>query len=173
MLRLGGDVIQVIRTARRTLGGWGGWVAWGDWISRAARTRTAPLGTVQCGIVATAQVNAASSSAKKGETLQDTIRCLECYTDIVVLRHPEKGSAAKAAAALQHAPLLNAGDGPGEHPTQALLDFYTIFDEFHGTRSCRARAHSSALGTVDTGRDRRMGDERCDRRGMALCCRPH
>lgn len=74
------------------------------------------------------QVNESSSSAKKGETLEDTIRCLACYADVLVLRHPQKGSAALAASAID-LPVLNAGDGAGEHPTQALLDLYTILDE--------------------------------------------
>mmetsp|Transcript_3348 Transcript_3348/g.3742 ORF Transcript_3348/g.3742 Transcript_3348/m.3742 type:complete len:328 (-) Transcript_3348:61-1044(-) len=74
------------------------------------------------------QVNSTGSSVKKGETLSDTVRCLECYCDILVLRHPSKGSALEASEALKK-PLLNAGDGAGEHPTQALLDLYTILDE--------------------------------------------
>lgn len=73
-------------------------------------------------------VNESSSSSKKGETLADTIRCMECYSDVIVLRHPIKGSAAVAAAATKK-PVLNAGDGVGEHPTQALLDLYTIYNE--------------------------------------------
>ena len=70
-------------------------------------------------------VNESGSSAKKGETIQDTVRCLQCYCDALVLRHPLKGSAAAAAAAASK-PLINAGDGTGEHPTQALLDLFTI-----------------------------------------------
>ena len=70
-------------------------------------------------------VDSSSSSAKKGETLSDTIKCLECYCDVLVLRHPVKGSA-EAAARAASIPVLNAGDGTGEHPTQALLDLYTI-----------------------------------------------
>uniref|UniRef100_K3X9Z5 aspartate carbamoyltransferase n=1 Tax=Globisporangium ultimum (strain ATCC 200006 / CBS 805.95 / DAOM BR144) TaxID=431595 RepID=K3X9Z5_GLOUD len=73
-------------------------------------------------------VNESSSSSKKGETLADTIRCMECYSDVIVLRHPVKGSAAVAASATKK-PVLNAGDGVGEHPTQALLDLYTIYNE--------------------------------------------
>jgi len=76
-------------------------------------------------------VNESSSSAVKGETLSDTVRSLECYCDAIVLRHPRSGAAAEAAAAMQK-PLLNAGDGVGEHPSQALLDLYTIVDELCG-----------------------------------------
>jgi len=68
------------------------------------------------------------SSVAKGESLPDTIRTLECYTDVIVLRHPETGSAAIAAQAAKK-PVINAGDGVGEHPTQALLDTFTIFEE--------------------------------------------
>lgn len=69
-----------------------------------------------------------SSANKKGETLEDTIRCLECYTDATVLRHPVHGSVGKVIA-MSAKPVLNAGDGVGEHPTQALLDVFTIQDE--------------------------------------------
>jgi len=68
------------------------------------------------------------SSVTKGESLSDTVRTLECYTDVLVLRHPETGSAAIAAKAARK-PVINAGDGTGEHPTQALLDTFTIFEE--------------------------------------------
>jgi aspartate carbamoyltransferase catalytic subunit len=68
------------------------------------------------------------SSVSKGESLPDTVRTLECYADVIVLRHPEIGSAAIAAKAA-HKPVINAGDGVGEHPTQALLDMFTIFEE--------------------------------------------
>lgn len=69
------------------------------------------------------------SSVSKGETLQDTIRILNGYCDVIVMRHDEKG-AARTAAGVSRVPVLNAGDGPGEHPTQALLDLYTIKREF-------------------------------------------
>lgn len=65
------------------------------------------------------------SSAAKGETLEDTVRTVEGYADIIVMRHFESG-AAKRAAATSGIPIINAGDGPGQHPTQALLDIYTI-----------------------------------------------
>ncbi|KAL3636752.1 Aspartate carbamoyltransferase 1, chloroplastic [Castilleja foliolosa] len=65
------------------------------------------------------------SSAAKGETLEDTIRTVEGYSDIIVMRHFESG-AAKRAALTASIPVINAGDGPGQHPTQALLDVYTI-----------------------------------------------
>ncbi len=68
------------------------------------------------------------SSVSKGESLPDTIRTLECYADVIVLRHPEVGSAALAAAYARK-PVINAGDGIGEHPTQALLDLFTIVEE--------------------------------------------
>jgi len=68
------------------------------------------------------------SSVSKGETLADTVRTLEQYADAIVLRHPEIGSA-KVAADYASVPILNAGDGAGEHPTQALLDLFTIREE--------------------------------------------
>src|SRR5688500_2358668 len=68
------------------------------------------------------------SSVTKGESLTDTVRTLECYADVIVLRHSETGSAAIAAKAARK-PVINAGDGVGEHPTQALLDAFTIREE--------------------------------------------
>lgn len=68
------------------------------------------------------------SSAVKGETLADTVRVEGCYADIIVLRHFDQWSA-KIAAAYSPVPVINGGDGPGQHPTQALLDLYTINDE--------------------------------------------
>lgn len=68
------------------------------------------------------------SSAVKGETLEDTIRVIGGYVDAIVLRHPEIGAAARAAS-VSPVPIINAGDGAGEHPSQALLDLYTIKTE--------------------------------------------
>lgn len=68
------------------------------------------------------------SSVIKGETLEDTIRMVAAYADVIVLRHDEAGAAARAAM-VSDVPIVNAGDGPGEHPTQALLDLYTIHRE--------------------------------------------
>ena len=68
------------------------------------------------------------SSVAKGESLPDTIRSLECYSDVIVLRHPEVGASA-VAAQYARKPIINAGDGIGEHPTQALLDLFTIIQE--------------------------------------------
>jgi len=69
------------------------------------------------------------SSAIKGESLADTIRIVAAYSDCIVLRHFETG-AALAASKVSSVPIINAGDGKGQHPTQALLDVYTIFREF-------------------------------------------
>ncbi len=68
------------------------------------------------------------SSAAKGETLEDTIRVVAGYADVIVLRHFESG-ASQRAAEVSSVPILNAGDGAGQHPTQALLDMYTISRE--------------------------------------------
>jgi len=70
------------------------------------------------------------SSAAKGETLEDTIRIVSGYADVIVIRHNEEG-AARRAASISSVPVINAGDGPGQHPTQALLDLYTIRDELN------------------------------------------
>jgi aspartate carbamoyltransferase catalytic subunit len=75
--------------------------------------RTIDMGTVE------------SSSVKKGETLADTMRVVEGYADALVLRHPSEG-AAKMATEFVDVPLVNAGDGAGQHPTQTLLDLYTM-----------------------------------------------
>src|SRR5207302_7950618 len=68
------------------------------------------------------------SSAAKGETLEDSIRIVAGYADVIVLRHPEEG-AARRAAEVSDVPVINAGEGKGPHPTPALLDVYTIRDE--------------------------------------------
>ncbi len=73
-----------------------------------------------------------NSSSKKGETVSDTVKCLQCYTDVTILRHPIKGTVTDTVlhGGLQK-PVINAGDGTGEHPTQALLDLFTIVDELN------------------------------------------
>ena len=70
-----------------------------------------------------------TSSIKKGETLTDTIKTMENYGDILVIRHPEKGMVQKLAE-VSTKPVINAGDGDGEHPTQALLDLFCICNKF-------------------------------------------
>ena len=85
------------------------------------------MGRLGGGILSTESAGEYSSAAK-GETLEDTIRTVEGYSDIIVLRHFDKGAARRAANVIQ-SPVINAGDGPGEHPTQALLDTYTIYKE--------------------------------------------
>ena len=76
------------------------------------------------------------SSVAKGETLEDTIRIMNAYSDVIVLRHHEVG-AAKRAAAVSRIPVMNAGDGVGQHPTQALLDLYTIRKEIGAIEGLR------------------------------------
>jgi len=77
------------------------------------------------GAVLTTESAQEFSSAAKGETLEDTIRVVAGYADVVVLRHFESG-ASNRAAAVAGIPVINAGDGAGQHPTQALLDMFTI-----------------------------------------------
>ena len=69
-----------------------------------------------------------ATSQKKGESLADTIRMADSYSDIIVVRHPQEG-AARLAAEFADVPVLNAGDGAGRHPTQCLLDLFTILTE--------------------------------------------
>jgi len=92
-------------------------------------------------------VNADASSVLKGETLADTVRTLGCYGDAIVIRHPEVGSV-QLAAKFSPVPIINAGDGVGEHPTQALLDVYTIRSEL-GTVNGRI---ITLLGDLKNGR---------------------
>ncbi|KAI7961452.1 hypothetical protein MJO28_001941 [Puccinia striiformis f. sp. tritici] len=73
-------------------------------------------------------ITADQSSTAKGESLADTIRTLGCYGDAIILRHPVAGSS-RSAANVSPVPIINAGDGVGEHPTQAFLDVYTIREE--------------------------------------------
>jgi aspartate carbamoyltransferase len=92
-----------------------------------------------------------NSSVSKGETLEDTVKCLECYTNVIVLRHPELGAALRASKSLSTACLINAGDGVGEHPTQALLDLYTIQAELPAGRGLEG-ATITMLGDLKHGR---------------------
>ncbi|MFM9105083.1 MAG: aspartate carbamoyltransferase [Chloroflexota bacterium] len=92
------------------------------------------------------------SSAIKGETVEDTVRIVGGYADAIVLRHHEQGAAHRAAS-VATVPILNAGDGPGEHPTQALLDLYTISHE---------------LGRIDGLRVALVGDLRFGRTARSL-----
>ncbi len=73
-----------------------------------------------------------TSSAVKGETIEDSTKVFEAYSDVIIMRHPVEGTAKKAADAAKKVPLINAGDGPGEHPTQAFLDLYTM-SRCHGS----------------------------------------
>jgi len=78
--------------------------------------------------------NGNTSASKKGESLSDTIQCLQCYTDVTVLRHGTTGTITDIVEnGRLSKPVLNAGDGIGEHPTQALLDLFTIVDEISFT----------------------------------------
>lgn len=69
-----------------------------------------------------------NSSVVKGETIEDTIKIIEQYSDAIVIRHPLIGTAEKSAQ-VSEIPVINAGDGIGEHPTQALLDMFTIYEK--------------------------------------------
>lgn len=97
------------------------------------------------------------SAIAKGESLYDTARVLSGYSDVIVMRHPQEGSVAEFAAA-SRVPVLNGGDGSNEHPTQALLDLYTIKKELAG----RGRG-------VDQLRIAMVGDLRYGRTVHSLC----
>lgn len=87
------------------------------------------------------------SSLYKGESLEDTIIVVGQFADIICMRHPEEGSADRAAA-VSPVPFINAGDGPGQHPTQALLDLYTIERE----RGKIDSSHVAMVGDLKFGR---------------------
>ena len=93
------------------------------------------------------------SSAIKGETIEDTIRVVGGYADCIVLRHYEDGTA-KIASEISSVPIINAGDGKGQHPSQALLDVYTIYKE---------------LGRMDNFRIAMVGDLASGRTARSLC----
>jgi aspartate carbamoyltransferase len=98
--------------------------------------------------------SAGTSSAAKGESLEDTIRTVDQYVDIIAMRHPEIGSAQRAAKVAQ-AVVLNGGDGAGQHPTQAILDLFTIQSE-------RGRVEGSTIalcGDLKNGRTVHAGVE--------------
>jgi aspartate carbamoyltransferase catalytic subunit len=90
------------------------------------------------------------SSAAKGESLEDSIRIVSGYADVIVLRHYESG-AAERAAKVSSVPLINAGDGTGQHPTQALLDLYTIYKELGRLEDI----HVAMVGDLANGRTAR------------------
>ncbi len=73
--------------------------------------------------------NPSATSISKGETLADTVRVMDSYSDVIVIRHPYEG-AARLAAEFAENPVINGGDGAGQHPTQTLLDLFTIHQEF-------------------------------------------
>ena len=98
-------------------------------------------------------ITASYSSTQKGETLQDTIRTLSCYSDALVVRHPDPSSA-EIAANSSPIPILNAGNGSVEHPTQAFLDLFTIREE---------------LGSVNNHYITFVGDLRYGRTVHSLC----
>lgn len=90
------------------------------------------------------------SSEIEGEKLEDTIRIISGYADVIVLRHSEAGGAARAAE-VARVPIINAGENGGQHPTQALLDLYTIFRERRGLDGLTI----AVVGELDRGRTAR------------------
>lgn len=94
----------------------------------STRTRTSFSAAMQRLGGKVVEIGPTESSIRKGETFEDSVRCLECYSDIIVIRTSEHGSMNRLEKIINK-PLINAGDGVGEHPTQALLDIYTIREE--------------------------------------------
>ncbi len=92
-----------------------------------------------------------SSSISKGESLYDTARVLSGYSDIIVMRHPQPGSVAEFARA-SRVPVINGGDGPNEHPSQALLDLYTINKELSSRDQSIDGMHIALVGDLRHGR---------------------
>jgi aspartate carbamoyltransferase catalytic subunit len=105
------------------------------------------------GAVIATESAAQFSSAAKGETLGDTVRVVENYADVIVLRHYNPGASA-IAAKYSKVPIINAGDGNGEHPTQALLDLYTIFSKFpaKGRSASGGKLTVTMVGDLTNGR---------------------
>lgn len=93
----------------------------------------------------------ASSAIAKGESLYDTARVLSGYSDVVAMRHPEVGSVAEFASA-SRVPVINGGDGANEHPTQALLDLYTIKKEMQGSTRGLDGLRIAMIGDLKHGR---------------------
>lgn len=91
------------------------------------------------------------SSMAKGESIYDTSRVMSGYVDAMVIRHPEQGSVAEFAHAT-NIPVVNGGDGAGEHPSQALLDLYTILTEFSRLGKLMDGAHIALVGDLKYGR---------------------
>lgn len=81
---------------------------------------------IGCGLIGFNDLNFTSTA--KGESFSDTVRTMESYADVLIIRHPQAFSA-KQAADLSSIPVINAGDGPNQHPTQTMLDLYTILKE--------------------------------------------
>ncbi len=92
-----------------------------------------------------------SSSIAKGESLWDTARVISGYADVIVMRHPREGAVAEFAAG-SLVPVFNGGDGPGEHPTQALLDLYTICKELKRSVDTLGGARVAIVGDLKNGR---------------------
>lgn len=91
--------------------------------------------------------DAATSSVKKGETLKDTILTVSNYSDIIIMRHPKEGSA-RYASEVSSVPIINAGDGANQHPTQCLLDLYSI----RKTQKTLDNLHIAFVGDLKYGR---------------------
>jgi aspartate carbamoyltransferase catalytic subunit len=105
------------------------------------------------------------SSVAKGENIEDTIRTMGCYSDLIVLRTKNAGDAAKAAK-VSSVPIINAGDGNGEHPTHTLLDLYTIY-------KTKMRLHGLSIvfaGDIDNSRTIHSLAKAVDKKNKVVYC---
>lgn len=124
------DNSKSITGRRRLMASHNGYVMATVFYEPSTRTRLSfEFAAERLGIRVRSTENASEfSSAAKGETIEDSTRVIASYADLIVMRHKENG-AAERAASVSEVPIINAGDGTGEHPTQALLDLYTIRHE--------------------------------------------
>ncbi|MCI4335651.1 MAG: aspartate carbamoyltransferase [Thermoplasmata archaeon] len=133
------DIEEVLRASRRMLPlavggkvnrGLAGWVLTLAFFEPSTRTRLSfETAMLRLGGACVTIADPASSSTKKGESLHDTTRILSGYGDAIVLRHPNEG-AARLAAMASDKPVINAGDGAGQHPSQTLIDLATMHEAF-------------------------------------------
>ena len=154
VLRAAGEMDERLRN-ERSLDLLDGYVMGSLFFEPSTRTRLSfetAMHRLGGGVVGFAQ--AGTSSVAKGESLNDTIRTVNEYVDVIVMRHPEIGSA-RQAAGVSTVPVLNGGDGAGQHPTQALLDLFTIHEERGGVDGNRI----ALCGDLKNGRTVHAGVE--------------
>ncbi len=146
------DMMQPVAKRRRTCRVLEGAVLGNLFFEASTRTRVS-FGSAFCklGGAVCDTTGFTFSSMAKGESISDTSRVMSGYVDIMVIRHPEQGSVAEFASVVD-IPVVNGGDGPGEHPTQALLDLYTILREFEYLGKSINGSNIAIVGDLKYGR---------------------